>query len=272
MRLIITSITVLLFSIVASAATQGDTITISSKYIDPAMKVAVITPADYADTNRQYPVVYLLNGYGGDYRSWTRETKVNLDSLATVYNMIFVCTDGRNSWYFDSPMVPQKQMESFFVNDLVPYIDTHYRTLADPAHRAITGLSMGGHGALWLGMRHPDIWGNAGSTSGGVDISKFPNNWELKNLLGSYEEHPDRWASSTVIFLVPTLQPGKPNIIFDCGTKDFFYEVNCNLHDALLAAGIPHDFISRPGVHAHWYWKNSIRYQLLYFNDQFNKQ
>lgn len=240
------------------------------------MNVIVVTPQSYnpgSPTQHRYPVVYLLHGYSDDYKCWPTRTQPGLDSLANVYNMIFVCPDGRDSWYFDSKLNPKMQMESFFVHDLVPYIDANYPTIADPAHRAITGLSMGGHGAMWLAIRHSDIWGNAGSTSGGVDFTPFaPNCWSIDKALGDYNTNRDVWEHSTVMSLVPTLKPGQLNIIFDCGVDDFFFQVNNNLHDALLKAGIPHDYITRPGVHNHPYWRNAILFQLQYFNQKFNQQ
>ena len=59
--------------------------------------------------------------------------------------------------------------------------------------------------------------------------------------------------------------------LIDCGTEDFFYQVNCNLHNKLMEAGIPHDFYVRPGVHNWDYWRNSIKYQMLFFSDYFTK-
>ncbi len=262
------------FAIYAAPAAQDEVITVASSYIDPAMDVSVIVPAQYFDdaaADQRYPVIYLLNGHSGNHRQWRDQTKAPLDSLASLYGVIFVCPDGRNSWYWDSPVDPKMQMESFIIKDLVPYIDANYRTKADAAHRAVTGLSMGGHGGLWLGMRHSDVFGNAGSTSGGVDIRPFPANWNMADRLGSKEENPDVWESHTVINLVPTLKPGQLNIIFDCGVDDFFYQVNENLHKALLDAKIPHDYISRPGAHTHPYWNNSILYQVQYFNREFQK-
>ena len=89
-----------------------------------------------------------------------------------------------NSWYFDSPVLKDFQYESFYTKTLVPYIDAHYRTVASRQGRAITGLSMGGHGALFLAMRHTDLFGACGSMSGGVDIRPFPLNWNIPDVLG----------------------------------------------------------------------------------------
>ncbi|MEG1935018.1 MAG: esterase family protein, partial [Rikenellaceae bacterium] len=61
------------------------------------------------------------------------------------------------------------------------------------------------------------------------------------------------------------------SLIIDCGVSDFFYDVNCELHRKLVDMKIPHDFISRPGVHNWFYWSNSIQYQLLFFCDKLSK-
>ena len=102
---------------------------------------------------------------------------------------------------------------------------------------------MGGHGALWLAIRHQDIFGAAGSTSGGVDIRPFPDNWDMKKQLGEYINNKEIWDNHTVINQINKLQDGKLAIIFDCGFKDFFFEVNNNLHNTLLKQGIAHDYI-----------------------------
>jgi S-formylglutathione hydrolase FrmB len=179
--------------------------------------------------------------------------------------MIIVCPDGKNSWYWDSPVNPAMRYETYMIKELVAYIDSHYKTISDKKGRAITGLSMGGHGGLWLGFRHTDIFGACGSTSGGVDIRPFPDNWEMKNALGAYLENQERWNEYTVINQLDRIQSNAPAIIIDCGTGDFFFEVNEMLHKKLLSLRIPHDYIVRPGEHNGAYWKNAIEYQLLFF-------
>lgn len=249
-------------------------IQVPSINIASPMDVNVILPDSYSTSvDKKYPVVYILHGYDGNYNTWLTLTEPRLDSLASHYDMIFVLPDGRDSWYWDAPADTTIKMESFFVNELVPYIDKNYRTIADAKHRAITGLSMGGHGSLRFGMRHSDIWGSAGSMSGGVNYNKdkWAKSWKIAQRLGSKEEYPERWEDYTVISLVPTLQPGQLNIIFDCGVDDFFIEINRELNEELLKYNIPHDYSERPGKHSHAYWKNSIRYHLQYFHDIFIK-
>lgn len=253
---------------IAAQAFSVDTVTVATKNLDSDMRVTVITP-DCAGPERSVPTVYLLNGYGGDYKSWCI-IQPGLGKLADQYGMLIVCPDGRDSWYFDSPLNPGMQMESFFVNDLVPYIDNNYPTRRQASQRAITGLSMGGHGGLWLGTRHPEVWGNMGSTSGGVNIMPFAEKWKIKKAIGPQETNKELWQKSTVVSLVPQMKANGQNIIFDCGSEDFFADVNADLHQRLLDAKVPHDYVSRPGKHNRQYWANSILYQLLFFNQKFN--
>lgn len=74
--------------------------------------------------------------------------------------------DGANSWYWDSPLDPASQFETFVAQELPDWIDARYLTIPSREGRAVTGLSMGGHGALWVALRHKDRFGAAGSTSG----------------------------------------------------------------------------------------------------------
>lgn len=252
------------------SAFTTDTITVAGPQIPKPMRVTVITPQGAVKAD-SLPVVYLLNGYGGDYRSWG-QIRPDLGKLADRYRMVLVSPSGMDSWYWDAPADSTMQMESFFVETLVPHIDKHYPVSTDTRKRAITGLSMGGHGGLWLGTRHPEIWGNMGSTSGGVNILPFPGKWKIANALG--ERTPDNeehYMGYTVVSLVPQMAANGQNIIFDCGADDFFHDVNADLHARLLEAKVPHDYISRPGKHNWAYWANSILYQLLYFDSKFQQ-
>ena len=246
---------------------QTDTVEVPAQKMNRSIKGAVVVPHHYRiypDT--KYPVVYLLHGAWGCYRDWPH--KANLDSLADTYSTIIVCPDGQDSWYLDSPIDPSFQFETFISYELVNYIDTHYRTYPRREMRAITGLSMGGHGALWNAFRHPDVFASCGSMSGGVDISKFPGRWHIADRLGDYDNNQQRWIDHSVISLVPTLEPGQ-NIIIDIGYDDLFFEVNNNLHEALLQQGVEHDYTVRHGDHNWQFWVNSIDYHMMFFHKIF---
>jgi S-formylglutathione hydrolase FrmB len=190
---------------------------------------------------------------------------VDLKQKATQYGMIIVCPDGQDSWYFDSPIDPKMQFETYVSKELIEYMDIHYRTIAKADKRAITGMSMGGHGALWLAWRHPDVFKHCGSMSGGVDITKFPDSWNIDKRLGKYASSRGVWATHSVASLVPMLKAGQ-NIIIDCGDRDFFFEVNMALHQALEAKGIAHDFTIRAGQHSWQYWVESLDKHLKFFD------
>lgn len=216
------------------------------------------------------PVVYLLHGaYANEYK-WL-EVKPTLPAIADEMQMIFVTPYVLNSWYFDSPVNKEFMYETFITKELIPWIDNHFPTLADRNHRAVTGLSMGGHGALFLSSRHIDLFGAAASMSGGVDIRLFPLNWNIPDVLGEMASNRQSWDEHSVMECVKNLKNGDVTITFDCGESDFFIEVNRALHARLLSLGIDHDFTTRPGGHTDQYWSNSLDYQLLFFKKYFNK-
>lgn len=257
----------MLCALLLARAARIDSLSMRTFLLESPEQVYVVVP-DSVGADQRLPVVYLLHGHGGAAGQWLK-TQPRLPELADQYGMIFVLPDGHNSWYFDSPVDDKMQMETFITDELVKYIDRNYPTIADARHRAVTGFSMGGHGALYLAFRHPDVFGNAGSMSGGVDILPFPERWNIKDYLGDYNQYPQRWAEASVINNVDRLKPGDVNIIFDCGVDDFFARVNDRLHETLMVKKIPHDYISRPGGHSHPYWANSLLYHLLYFDSKF---
>lgn len=266
MKRLFTLLLAALFSVAANAY-DLQTVEIPSQYMQRGEMIHVILPDSYSNGG-SFPVVYLLHGYVDNHDAWLH--KGLAAPLADSHNVILVMPDtGYNSWYLNSPLKAESQAESYIIEELIPYVDSHYRTIADRSARAITGLSMGGHGALYLAFRHQDLFGFVGSMSGGVDLRPFPENWDLASHLGTIESNPENWEQHSVINLVGLLKPESLQICFDCGVDDFFYEVNCNLHRKLLEAGIPHDFTSRPGAHTWEYWQNSINYHLLFFTRGF---
>jgi S-formylglutathione hydrolase FrmB len=268
-RLFLTVIVLFCCAGLLQAATV-DTLLTRSASMKKEIKAVVIKPDSYA-SGKRFPVVYLLHGYSGNYSNWIEKVP-GIKEDADRYQVLIVCPDGGfGSWYWNSPVDPAFQYETYVAEELVSLIDRQYKTITGAGGRAITGLSMGGHGALYLALKHPEVYGAAGSMSGGVDIRPFPNNWDMAKRLGSYASNKALWEENTVMNLLHLAQPGKPALIIDCGTADFFFEVNERLHKELLYRNIPHDYITRPGSHNWDYWKNAVRYQLLYFYDYFNR-
>ncbi|MEG1839420.1 MAG: alpha/beta hydrolase family protein [Bacteroidaceae bacterium] len=260
----------LLLCVSAVQAVKVDTLLVKSEAMNENVKVVMVVPEQAK--KQACPVVYLLNGFSDNGQSWVKRTKPELPKIADKEGIIFVCPYGNDSWYFDSPVNPKMRYETFVSKELVAYVDAHYKTRAEKGGRAIMGLSMGGHGAMWLSFRHTDIFGAAGSMSGGLDILPFPNNWNLKKVLGEKSTNEENWATHTAISQIDKIKNGDLAIIFDCGYQDFFFEVNNNFHNKLMERKIDHDFVVRPGGHSHQYWSNSMDYQLLFFKKFFNKK
>jgi S-formylglutathione hydrolase FrmB len=262
-----------LFVVVSLSAQAGtvDTLEIQSQYLKKGTKFVVIKPTN-SNKDENYPVVFLLHGYGGNYAQWSKISP-QLSKTADDLKLIFVCPDGgKGSWYFDSPIDSTIKYESYITKELIPYIDENFKTKAEPKYRAITGLSMGGHGALYLAIRHKELFSAAGSTSGGVDFRPFPNNWDIKVALGPFETNQERWYDNTVVKQIESLTNNQLAIIIDCGVDDFFLTVNRALHEKLLQLKINHDYIERPGGHSSAYWSGNIDYQILYFKKFFEKK
>jgi S-formylglutathione hydrolase FrmB len=147
--------------------------------IDPVtvtIKVRVLVPAGYqTDPTTPYPVLYLLHGGGDDFSAWASKGNVRNVVTASPFPGIVVMPDGgRAGWYSDwfgetdgrfSP-----QWETFHIDQLIPWIDANFNTVANRSGRAIAGLSMGGLGTLMYAARHTDLFSAVGSFSGGTDL------------------------------------------------------------------------------------------------------
>ncbi|AUR46485.1 endo-14-beta-xylanase Z esterase [Porphyromonas gingivalis] len=258
-------------SIVQGFAAGVERLSVPSASMNKEIPVLVVLPdIALASEGGDCPVVYLLHGYGGNAETWLT-VKPDLPQIADQKGIIFVCPDAQNSWYWDSPVDSAFRYETFVASELVGYIDLHYKTIAERKGRAIAGLSMGGHGALWIAFRHQDAFGACGSMSGCADIRPFPNNWEISRRLGSLAENPKLWDEYTVINNLDSLRGAALAILIDCGVEDFFLDVNKELHASLLAKQIDHDFTIRPGGHNRAYWRNAIDYQILFFEKYFRR-
>lgn len=262
----------LMFVFFSAKAAKIDTLQVFSASMNKNIKTCVITPEGYKKSSKNFPVVYLLHGYSGNYATWVKSFK-EVGQQVDKYGFIVIGVDGNySSWYFDSPIDPAFKYETYIIDELVPFIDKKYKTITSREGRAISGLSMGGHGALYLSFRHQDVFGAAGSMSGGVDFRPFPENWDIKKRLGSITEYPENWEKNTVVNMLELVKDNKLKLIIDCGVGDFFIGVNRDLHAKLLALKIDHDYIERPGEHNIKYWENSLKFQLLFFDHFFKEK
>lgn len=261
----------LLTIIVAVNAANVETLDVYSSSMKKNTKTCVVTPDGYNKSGKSLPVLYLLHGYSGNYASWINDFP-QIRELSDKYNLIIVGVDGGfSSWYFDSPIDSTFRYETYVTRELIGFIDSSFNTVKSREGRAVTGLSMGGHGALYLSIRHQNIFGTSGSMSGGVDFRPFPKNWDIAKRLGDITLNPENWEKNTVIYQLSLIKDNKLAMIIDCGVNDFFITVNRQLHEKMLELKINHDYIERPGVHNNEYWRNSLQYQVLFFDNYFRK-
>jgi S-formylglutathione hydrolase FrmB len=265
------AVTLFILTVHCTNAATVDTISIYSNAMHKEFKCVVIRPSVLQDETHPLPVVYLLHGHSGWYSNWIIRVP-QLKDYADRYSLMIVCPDGgMASWYFDSPVDSSMKYETYISKEVPEYIDAHYFTIKDRKARAITGLSMGGHGALFLAFRHSETFGSCGSMSGCADLRPFSKSWGINKLIGDSLNYSDNWKNYSVITLAEQKPADSLAIIIDCGTEDFFYEVNKSLHQKLLQQQISHDYTERPGKHDWAYWKNAVQFQLLFFSKYFDK-
>lgn len=259
------------------AATR-DTITIPSKVMNKNYRAVIVLPASYKTGAKNYPVVYLLHGGFGHFDDWIRKTPDTtlIPSLADQYNLIFVMPEGEIfSYYLNSETDKKSQFETYIVDEVIPAIDKDFRTVKSKTGRVITGLSMGGFGALYLSARHPQVFCAAGSMSGALnpDMQGWKMTPEMQNgikaafekILGPIEQYPQRYYDASVINMADKIKTNGNAIIFDDGTEDFLIEPNRELHRRLLFNGTPHEYTERPGGHTWDYWQQSLPGHMLFF-------
>ena len=206
--------------------------------------VAVVLPRDYAQNVRRHPVVVCLHGVGGTYATFLGEP---LFRAVDEYGFIAVCPQSGRSWWFDSPIVASNRYETFVSSELVAWFDGTYRTKADRTARAIVGASMGGHGACWIGFRHPSVFGAVGNIYGGVDFTGFPKRFGLSDLLGPKRGNDETWRRHTALAASDSLTAGTIDLITCVGSKDFFLDPNRLLHERLRSRGIGHSYLEIVG-------------------------
>lgn len=275
----------------------------------------VYLPAGYEGNETRYPVVYMLHGLGGDEDNWS---KMGLVTAADKLKLqaIVVMMDGDDSFYANSQTpadyqkclgqprtfgrassletycVKHANYETYVATDMVAHVDSTYRTIAKREARAIGGLSMGGFGALMIGMRHKDVFSSVASHSGVTALlykGPFPfetgktqliedpmtvtkNFGRIGTLLYSiFGTDIQNWRDHDPAFLAKSLNDGELAIYLDCGTEDEFRLHNgvSYLHEVLESRGIAHDFTLAPGTHSASFWADRIDDSLAFHTKHF---
>lgn len=224
-------------------------------------RMTVYTPAGYADSNKQYPVLYLLHGAGGDENAWSelgRAVQIldNLIAQGKAEPMIVVMPNGNgaqqavpgeypNSMYKPS-FANAKTMEGSFEKafpDIMKYVETHYRTLNDKKHRAIAGLSMGGFHSLYISANYPDLFGYVGLFSAAINRqAKGENTYIYENL---EEKLARQFADAPELYFI------------GIGNGDFLFQDNVKYRELLDSHGYKYEYMETDGGHE---WRNWRKY------------
>lgn len=239
---------------------------LKSKNIQSADTVWVFTPSVYkSDPEKSFPLIYMLNGWSGSYHQWN--DIIGCQNFADRYGFIIVCPDGLfDSWYINSPAIAGSRYSDFFFSDLMPFIAENYRV--DRENIFITGLSMGGHGALYLFAMNPGLFRSAGSLSGVLDLSICASEYRINDYLGIREPNSNDPLLKTysVAGNIKRIAASGKEIIFTCGTSDRFYAVNNQFKTLCDEYRIAATYIISPGGHDYAYWKSAIGYHFDFFN------
>lgn len=267
------------------AQTRVDTIEVYSTSMKKNLKAAVTTPASYSKGSEKFPVLYLLHGGSGSYSDWHQKVteKDLVPRLAEEYNLIIVTPGvGPASYYYDSPLMDSVRYETYLISELIPFVDKNYRTLAKKESRAITGLSMGGHGAVTLSAKHPELFIAAGSMSGVMNIDtrlwKVQEDFRAlrvqsqKAMLGEINYDGPSFNPYTSVGLVSQMKSNGIALIIDCGVDDFLIETNRQIHQLLVENKTPHEYIERPGAHTWDYWTEALPVHLFFFSKYLERQ
>src|SRR6267143_2974817 len=246
-----------------------ETIQFKSELIGQVLPYNALLPVGYGESNKRYPVLYLLHGLFGRYDDWV--TRTNLAQYATNYHVIIITPEGHDSWYTDSAGAATDKYESYFIRELIPDVDARFRTIKDRRARGVAGLSMGGYGALKYALKHPEYFAFAALLSGALDPALRTDDnpgfaWDILrpsiNTVFGPRSSQTRTANDLHQIargLSASQITSLPYIYFDCGLEDGFLATNRELADILLSKKIPHQYRQLPGGHDWGYWDQQVR-------------
>ncbi|MCX6938565.1 MAG: alpha/beta hydrolase family protein [Verrucomicrobia bacterium] len=230
-----------------------------------------------------FATFYLLHGLSDDSSIWLRRTRI--EHYVRDLPLIVVMPDGYRSFYTRPPAGPD--FAAHIGVELPDCIERHFQARPERSARAVGGLSMGGYGALRVGLAHADRFCSANSHSGAVG-------WSALNLQNDFATHPSlhgygadfqrelraifgddpRGTEHDVAWLARRAQASDqlPRLLLDCGTEDFLLEDNRAFHARLLAEEVPHHYREFPGAHDWDYWDLHVREALAFHAENLGLQ
>jgi S-formylglutathione hydrolase FrmB len=236
---------------------------VDSKVLGKKLPLLVLLPDGYdTESTKRYPVVYLLHGVGGDYREWQR---VGIEKEAAGLPVIIAMPEGDRSFYVNSHDAAVGRWEDYITGEVIAHVDAKYRTVAAREARGISGLSMGGYGAVTLGLRKPKLFATIASHSGALAAPSMERadaiGDRLREVFGP-KDSPTRRDYDPILLLRSVPAAERPKIYVDCGGQDFLLESSRAFVRELAAAGADYEYREMPGKHDFAYWKANVRYSL----------
>lgn len=278
------------FSLSAQKSQLFETKTLKSDILKMDRHYSIYLPEGYNESDRSYPVLYLLHGSGDDHTGWVQFGEVQHiadkaieEGVAT--KMIIVMPDANSGvkGYFNSTQ-GNFNYEDFFFKELIPHIEKNYRVRASRQYRAISGLSMGGGGTTYYALNHPDMFSAAcpmSASMGSVneaDMQKRidatlrqPNNKLTAEQLKTYYT---KLSAGPLINSMGDEELSKVKKIrwyITCGDDDFLYEGNSLFHNLLRQKEIPHEYRVKDGGHTWTYWRMELPIVMEFISKSFTQ-
>lgn len=265
-----------------------ENLSIKSKVTGQEHNYSVYLPPGYEHSQRSYPVLYLLHGYSDNETAWTQfgevqQTVNRAIAKREIPPMIIVMPDAKVTWYINS-YDGKNRYEDMFFQEFIPQIEKEYRIRSNKEFRAVSGLSMGGYGALVWAIKHSEIFGACAAFSAAVYtnneitdyLSKGEKEW-FTNVYGNQtdrDELPAHWAEYSVLHLVNEMSKKELDRVkyyIDCGDDDFLFRGNAALHIAMREKGVRHEYRVRNGKHNWTYWRSNLIHGLKFVGDVFRR-
>jgi len=231
------------------------------------LKKFTITLPDHYSPPKHYPILYLLHGWGGGHKDWMAKSDIKrfVDDLP----MVVVMPDAENSWYVDSATEPRNRFETYLMKDLPRALNDKYSV--DTTKQAIIGLSMGGYGALALGLRHPKKFKFIGSLSGLIAAPRETENRKLHeaekailpSLRAAFGEYGTEFRAVHDPFNLSknTRADLLPYIYLVIGVRDGYPTLVPRHHefiDSLRAYNADYEYHETPGEHKWSFWDKEV--------------
>ncbi len=246
---------------------------VDSRYLHCNDTVAVWSPSSAA-AQKSIPAVFLLHGWSGCWSNWGN--KMDLQALSDETGWRIICPDGfYASWYIDNADPEKMQWRTFFWEELWPLLSEEYGL--DPDRTFITGLSMGGHGAMNVFLDRPECFAGGGSMSGVLDLryasgvtGAIPEMLGRKDI-GECSDQAAVWRLDGVLNRVGPAVMRDKVIVVTCGTEDSLYPASVAFSTRCRELGLPVVAMYSKGVHNWQYWTYIVRYHIGWFAEQMER-